>query len=92
MEFEWDAAKNIANIRKHDIDFADAIEIFQHPILTGIDTRENYGEVRWIGIGQMQSNIIVVVYVEYLSDSIRIISARKATKREQKYHEEICFK
>lgn len=92
MEFEWDKAKNAANISKHHIDFADAIEIFQHPILTGIDTRENYGEERWIGIGQMQNNITAVVYIEYLNDSIRIISARKATKREKEYYEKNCFR
>ena len=44
MKFEWDASKNIANIRKHNIDFTDAVEIFQYPILTNIDTRENYEE------------------------------------------------
>lgn len=92
MEFEWDETKNTANISKHHIDFADAIEIFQHPILTGIDNRENYREERWIGIGQMQNRTIVIVYVEYQNDSIRIISARKATQREKKYYEEICFK
>jgi len=92
MKFEWDSAKNIANIRKHDIDFNDAIEIFQHPVLSRIDTKENYGEERWISIGQMQALTIVIVYVEYVNDIIRIISARKATKREKKYYEEICFK
>ncbi len=49
MKFECNEEKNIANIRKHHIDFADAIEIFQHPILSNIDTRKNYGEERWIG-------------------------------------------
>ncbi len=92
MKFEWDASKNIANIRKHNIDFTDAVEIFQYPILTNIDTRENYEEERWIGIGQMQGRTIVVVYIEVLNDIIRLISARKATKREKKYYEEICFK
>ena len=92
MKFEWDDAKNITNIEKHHIDFSDVVEIFQHPILTNIDSRENYGEERWIGIGQLQGRTIVVVYVEYLNNIIRIISARKATKRERKYYEEICFK
>ena len=92
MKFEWDLAKNIANISKHDIDFNDAIEIFQHPVLSKIDTKENYGEERWISIGKMQSLTIVIVYVEYINDIIRIISARKATKREKKCYEEICFK
>lgn len=92
MKFEWDDTKNSANIDKHHIDFSDATEIFEHPVLTSIDTKEDYGEDRWIAIGQMQDRTIVVVYVEYSDDIIRIISARKATKRERKYYEEICFK
>ncbi|HIF51814.1 MAG TPA: BrnT family toxin [Thiotrichaceae bacterium] len=92
MEFEWDEAKNTANIRKHEIDFVDAIEVFQHPILTHIDTRENHEEERWIGIGQILNRIIVVVYIETTNDTIRIISARKATKREKEYYEKNCFR
>jgi len=49
MCFEWDEAKNTANIRKHGIDFADAIDIFNHPMLAILDEREDYGEERWIG-------------------------------------------
>jgi uncharacterized DUF497 family protein len=92
MKFEWDSAKNIANIRKHNIDFNDAIAIFKHTVISSIDTRDNYGEERWISIGHMQCLTIVIVYVEYVNDIIRIISARKATKREKQYYEETCFK
>jgi len=42
MKFEWDEDKNRENIRKHGIDFADAIEIFRHPILTNLDNRRDY--------------------------------------------------
>jgi len=90
MEFQWDETKNTANIRKHEIDFVDAIEVFQHPILTNIDTRENYKEERWISIGQILSRIIVVVYIETDNDTVRIISARKATKHEKEYYEKNC--
>ncbi|MBL1140560.1 MAG: BrnT family toxin [Proteobacteria bacterium] len=92
MEFAWDEAKNAANIRKHEIDFIDAIEIFQHPIFTYIDTRKNYEEERWIGIGQILNRIIVVVYIEIDNDTIRIVSARKATKREKEYYEKNCIR
>jgi len=92
MKFEWDSVKNIANIRKHNIDFNDAIEIFQHSVVSSIDTKERYGEERWISIGQMQNLTIVIVHVECVNDIIRIISARKATKREKKYYEETYFK
>ena len=88
MRFEWDEAKNAANIRKHGIDFADAIEAFDHPMLTMIDDREDYGEERWLGIGLMQGRKIVVIYVERDGDRIRLISARKATKHEVRRYEQ----
>jgi len=44
MTFEWDEAKNRANIRKHGFDFADAEEMFRGPLLVRPDTREDYGE------------------------------------------------
>ena len=88
MRFEWDEAKNATNIGKHGIDFADAIDIFNHPLLSLIDDRENYNEERWIAIGWMKSLVGVVVYTEQQGDVIRIISARKATKREVQHYEQ----
>ena len=46
--FEWDEAKNQINIRKHNLDFSDAPEIFTGPMLTILDTRFDYDENRWI--------------------------------------------
>jgi uncharacterized DUF497 family protein len=84
VRFEWDEIKNQINIRKHGIDFRDAIDVFDHPVLTAIDEREDYGEDRWIALGWMAAIVGVVVYVERDADVIRIISARKATKHEVK--------
>lgn len=88
MRFEWDDAKNLANIRKHGIDFADVIDIFNHPMLAMPDEREGYGEDRWIAIGWIHALIGVVVYTERQGDVIRIISARKATKYEVRRYEQ----
>ena len=88
MRFEWDEAKNQANIRKHGIDFNDVPDIFQHPMLALRDDQEDHGEERWISIGCIKSLVGVVVYTERLSDVIRIISARKATKQEAKHYVE----
>ncbi|WP_434577942.1 BrnT family toxin [Pseudomonas sp. Z5-35] len=82
MLFEWDEAKNRANILKHGIDFNDVPGIFQHPMLVLHDDRRAYGEERWITIGLIKTLIGVVVYTERRGDVIRIISARKATKQE----------
>jgi uncharacterized protein len=88
MPFEWDEQKNAINIEKHGIDFVDAVDIFNHPMLELLDTREQYDEERYIAIGIIKSLVGVVVYVERHEDVLRIISARKATKREVKCYEQ----
>jgi uncharacterized DUF497 family protein len=88
MSFAWHTAKNAANIRKHGIDFADAIDVFNHPVLTLLDDRENYSEEPWVAIGWMQSLVGVVIYTEREGDVIRIISARKATTNEVRLYEQ----
>ncbi|CDF86516.1 BrnT family toxin [Pseudomonas sp. QL9] len=82
MFFEWDEAKNRANIRKHGIDFSDVPDMFQHPMLVLRDDRIDYGEERWIGLGRLMALFAVVVYCERSGETIRIISARKATREE----------
>ncbi len=61
MEFEWDEEKNRENMRRHGIDFADAAEVFSHPMLTQLDDHKDYGEDRWIGIGLMKNTVAVIV-------------------------------
>ena len=51
MKFVWDEIKNRKNIQKHGIDFKDASEMFSLPMLTNIDSRQDYGQERWVGIG-----------------------------------------
>ena len=88
VDFDWSEAKNKINICKHGIDFVDVKEMFDHPMLTLLDDREDYGEDRWIGIGWIQALICVVVYVERRNNLIRIISARKATRYEVHRYEQ----
>jgi len=90
MTFEWDEAKNKVNIQKHGIDFEDVKSVFNHPMLKRLDTRENYGEDRFIALGMMYENVVVVVYVER-RENLRIISARKATKQERRIYEQEIF-
>ena len=51
MGFEWDEDKRAENIGKHDLDFIDAWQIFDAPMVVNIDNREDYEETRFIGIG-----------------------------------------
>ena len=88
MQFEWDDEKNEVNIQKHGIDFADVHGMFQAPMLVDLDDRVEYGEKRWIGIGPFFMIIAVIVYTERGDETIRIISARKATKYERQRYEQ----
>jgi uncharacterized DUF497 family protein len=87
MKFEWDAAKNRANIRKHGFDFADAPEVFQGPLLARPDTREDYGEERWIAMGLLKNRVVVLAFAQPAEDVIRIISLRKADRDEREAFE-----
>lgn len=62
--------------------------MFNHPMLALPDDRHDYGEERWVAIGWIRALIGVVVYTERQGDVIRIISARKATKREVRCYEQ----
>lgn len=88
MQFEWDEQKNLANIRKHGFSFVDVWEIFDAPMLVDLDDRRDYGEDRWIGIGMLQSRVIVVIYTEPDEDTTRIISLRKALYHERQAYEQ----
>jgi uncharacterized DUF497 family protein len=87
MQFEWDDNKNKLNIRKHGIDFNDVLGMFNHDMLSYLDLRSEYGEDRWISIGWLNNVLGIVVYVERYENTIRIISARKATNSEVKKYE-----
>ncbi|MBU4225661.1 MAG: BrnT family toxin [Chloroflexi bacterium] len=88
MKFIWDKRKNEINIEKHELDFADAYKVFESPMLTGMDNREDYGEDRWMGIGLMDSRVVIIVFTEPEQDTIRVISFRKATTDERKKYEQ----
>ena len=89
MEFEWDEVKRKENLRKHGLDFLDAPTLFSGPMLTQLDTREDYGEPRWIGIGILEVICVVVAFTERSDgDVIRIISMRKALSHERKAFEQ----
>jgi len=87
MKFEWDEDKNRDNIEKHGFDLADAVEMFRGMLVVDPDTREDYGEKRWVGLGTIGDRVAYVVFAERDPDTIRIISLRKAGHRERKEYE-----
>ncbi len=90
MEFEWDEAKNQANIRKHGVSFETARRIFESFVLTWLDDRRDYGEDRYISIGRIGRAARIVVAHTNRDGRTRLISARPASRKErQAYHERI---
>jgi uncharacterized DUF497 family protein len=79
--FEWDDDKSRANLGKHGIDFDDASDVFYRPIILHQSDRNN--EERWIAIGSLEGRLITVVFTRR-ADVIRIISARRARKNEER--------
>ena len=88
MTFAWDPAKNAANIAKHGVSFEQAARIFDGPVLTRADDRDDYGEMREISIGLLDGIAALVVVHADRGGVTRIISARRALKHERRLYEE----
>jgi uncharacterized DUF497 family protein len=86
VRFTWDPDKNIANIRRHAIAFADAIRIFEGPIVERVDDRFHYSEVRVHAVGLMNGVEITVIYTDREDDERHIISAWRAEPYERRYY------
>jgi hypothetical protein len=87
MNYKWDPKKAASNHRKHNIDFSDAIGVFEDKWALTCEDTDMHGEQRFITIGtDFLGRILVVIYM-YREDNIRLISARTATKAERKEYE-----
>ena len=87
MQYEWDENKRIANLERHDVDFCEAVNFEWDTAIETIDDRFDYGETRWVTIGFINRKLHVMVYT-IRGSKIRIISLRKANRRESNYYEE----
>jgi uncharacterized DUF497 family protein len=87
MNFEWDNHKNALNIERHGIDFIDVHLVFNRPMIRHLDNRKDYGEKRWVSLGELFGAVVVVVYTMRWN-AIRIISVRRANRYERKIYEE----
>lgn len=89
MEFAWDNRKAAGNQRKHGVTFTEAATVFGDPLsLTFLDPDHSENEVRFITIGTSSAARVILVAHTDQAGSIRIISARKATRAERNYYEE----
>jgi uncharacterized DUF497 family protein len=90
QRFEWDEEKAASNVAKHGIGFDEASTVFGDPLAVIFDDEEHsQGELREIIIGHsVLDRLLLVAFTERAGEIIRIISARKATRREREDHEE----
>ena len=87
MIYEWDERKSRANVSKDGLNFADAEEVLSGRCVTFVDDRFDYGEERLITLGLLAGRVVVIAHAPRGDDITRIISMRKANRREQKIYQ-----
>jgi hypothetical protein len=85
VRFTWSEAKRESNLAKHHLDFEDVMLVFNGGTLTFEDKRFWYGEKRYITLGLLNDKPVHIVHTAY-AEEIRIISFRKATRREARFY------
>jgi uncharacterized DUF497 family protein len=87
MNYQWDPAKATANVKKHGVEFADAVGVFDDPGALTIEDPDSEEEQRFLAIGLDVLGRLIVVAFTYRGDDLRLISARKATRKEISIYE-----
>jgi uncharacterized DUF497 family protein len=88
VQFEWDEQKAAENLAKHGVSFDEASTVFGDPLAgTVLDPQHSTDEYRFVTIGLSTSQRLIVVVHADRDDWLRIISARRATRRERRRYE-----
>lgn len=95
MKFEWDRNKEAINIKKHGVTFEQACYVFSDPFaLNRFDEGHSENEDRWVLLGKSLNETLLLVVHTFRDDNgkelVRIISARKATKKEKQAYQKRC--
>ncbi len=89
QQFEWDPNKANLNLQKHRVSFEEACTVFDDPLfITFLDEAHSSDEERYITLGLSKMKQLLLIAHTDREGTIRIISARKATKNEQRFYEE----
>ena len=89
MKFEWDLQKAAKNLAKHGVSFEDAATVFGDPLgRIESDPRHSLSEERFVLVGLSRGQRFLAVMFADRRDAIRLISARRATRRERREYEE----
>ncbi|MDR1859257.1 MAG: BrnT family toxin [Treponema sp.] len=88
MRFTWDEKKNLVNVKKHKISFVQAAHVFSDPLRKELydEKHSRHDEDRVIAIGMAVTRLIFVSFTEPDTETVHIISARKANERERRYY------
>ena len=87
MNYEWDEAKRAANLAKHGVDFTDAVGALEDTYGHTFEDTSAKGEARYVTLGSgLCYRILYVVWTERSIDTVRIISARKASPGEARHY------
>lgn len=87
MHFQYDPSKAASNLKKHEVSFADAEGVFFDPLAIHQLDPDSEDEERFLAVGMGSAGLILVVVYGLRSEEIRLISARRATRREVKDYE-----
>lgn len=87
MEIEYDSAKEERNLRVHGISLQAAVAIFDGKPAIKVDSRRDYGETRLIATGEIAGRLHICVYTQR-GQKLRIISLRRANRRERNAHDQ----
>jgi hypothetical protein len=88
VRYEWDRDKARTNLDQHGVDFADAVGALEDELALTIEDRASRLERRFVTVGADWLGRRLVVVYTWRGERIRIISARRATRREQRRYEE----
>jgi uncharacterized DUF497 family protein len=87
MEIEWDLEKATSNLQKHGVSFEEASTALLDPLALAQEDATSEGEPRWVLIGMSaRARLLTVIYTLRRPERIRLISARKATRKEANYY------
>ncbi len=87
MRFTWDSRKAATTVRKHGVSFEEATTVFADPLALAIEDAIDPGRTVLVGMSERQ-RVLLTVYTDVDEDTIRIISARRATSHERRRYEE----
>jgi hypothetical protein len=85
-KFDWRQKKRTSNLKKHGLDFEDAKPLFNDALMVVEDDRKDYGETRYVGFGELEDILMVVVFTTIDPNVIHIISFRPAEDDEKEFY------